>query len=524
MTTDFQDVRDQLLRDRLLQSTRRQFLGSGGFSLGAVALGSLLRGARGDTGRAEAAPGSGGLAGQAGVAPRAMHPPRAKRVIYLHMAGSPSQLDLFDYKPDLDRLHLQDAPASFLEGKRFAFIKGVPKVLAPQFRFAKQGQSGQWLSELWPHLSRVVDRLSVIRTVHTDQFNHAPAQLFVQTGSPRLGSASLGAWATYGLGTENDNLPGFVVLLSGGKTPDGGKSLWGSGFLPSVYQGVQCRTSDDPVLYLGDPRGLNRGLRRGMLDTLAEMNRAEYARTGDAETLTRIAQYELAYRMQLAVPQAMNLAEEPEHILRLYGAQPGFVSPAESADDPRVLYRGDDPTFANNCLLARRLIENGVRFVQLYDWGWDHHGSSPGESIDETLPIKCQQVDRAIAGLLTDLEQRGLLEETLVVWGGEFGRTPMLQNNVRSEFKKGFVGRDHHPFAYTMWMAGGGIRGGVAHGRTDEFGYYPVENPVSVRDLQATVLHLLGLDPHRFHFRSQGLDQRLIGPSDEGRVLTELLA
>ncbi|MFM8286311.1 MAG: DUF1501 domain-containing protein, partial [Planctomycetaceae bacterium] len=321
-------------RGAALFQTRRQFFSTGGFSLGAVALGSLLDGAAPHPARARETTASGHDPAAGGARPasrhRAMLPPRAKRVIYLHMAGSPSQLDLFDYKPELNRLHLQDAPPSFLEGKRFAFIKGVPKVLAPQFAFAQQGQSGQWLSELWPHLSRVVDRLCLIRTVHTDLFNHAPAQLFVHTGSPRLGNASLGAWATYGLGSENDNLPGFVVLLSGGKTPDGGKSLWGSGFLPSVYQGVQCRTTDDPVLYLGDPRGIDRGLRRDMLDTLAEMNRAEFARGADPETLTRIAQYELAYRMQLAVPKVMNLAEEPEHILRLYGAQPGFVSPAES--------------------------------------------------------------------------------------------------------------------------------------------------------------------------------------------------
>jgi hypothetical protein len=227
--------------------------------------------------------------------------------------------------------------------------------------------------------------------------------------------------------------------------------------------------------------------------------------------------------MQMAVPEAMDLSKEPQHILDLYGAQPGFVSKAESADDPRVLYKGDDPTFANNCLLARRLLENGVRFVQLYDWGWDHHGSSPGESIDETLPIKCQQIDRAITGLLSDLQQRGMLEDTLVIWGGEFGRTPMMQNNVNTELKKGFVGRDHHPYAYTMWMAGGGIKGGIAYGKTDEFGYYPVENPVGIRDLQATILHLLGLDPYRFHYSYQGLDQRLIGPTQEGKVLKEIL-
>jgi hypothetical protein len=440
------------------------------------------------------------------------------------MAGSPSQLELFEYKPELEKLHLKDAPPSFLAGKRFAFIKGVPKMLASQFRFSQQGQSGQWTSELLPHFSRVIDKTCVIRTVHTDQFNHAPAQLFIHTGSPRLGNPALGSWITYGLGSVNENLPGFVVLLSGGKTPDGGKSLWGSGFLPSVYQGVQCRTQGDPVLYLSNPAGIDRELRRRTLDTLGEMNRTAFNATGDQETLTRIAQYELAFRMQVSVPEAMDISKEPQHILDLYGARPGYVSPAESADDPRTTYKGDDPTFANNCLLARRLIENGVRFVQLYDWGWDHHGSSPGESIDETLPIKCRQVDRALFGLLTDLEQRGLLDETLVVWGGEFGRTPMMQNNVRTELRRGFVGRDHHTNAYTMWMAGGGIKAGLSYGRTDEFGYFPVENPVSIRDIQATIEYLVGLDPHRFSYPYQGLNNRLIGPTDEGRVLRDIIA
>jgi hypothetical protein len=450
--------------------------------------------------------------------------PRAKRVIYLHMAGSPSQLELFENKPELAKLTGKDCPKSFLEGKRFAFIRGTPTMLGGQFAFRRHGQSGQWLSELLPHFSRVVDRTCIVRTVHTDQFNHAPAQLFVHTGTPRLGNPALGSWVTYGLGSSNDNLPGFVVLLSGGKTPDAGKSLWGSGFLPSVYQGVQCRNTGDPVLYLGDPAGLGRPLRRRMLDTLAEMNDAEQRRSGDPETTARVAQYELAFRMQMAVPGVMDISKEPKHVLDLYGAKPGFVSVAESADDPRALYKGDDPTFANNCLLARRLVEAGVRFVQLYDWGWDHHGSSLGESVDETLPIKMQQTDRAIAGLLADLDQRGLLDETLVVWGGEFGRTPMMQNNVRTELKKGYIGRDHHPHAFTMWMAGGGIRPGLAYGQTDEFGYYPVEDPVSIRDVQATILHQLGLDPYRFSYRYQGLDNRLIGPTEEGRVLKPILA
>ncbi len=495
--------------------TRRHFFQSSSLGLGAIALQTLL--AR----DASATPQSPTQNPQSSKPP--MFAPKAKRVIYLHMPGSPSQLELFDYKPELEKLHLKDAPPSFLAGKRFAFIKGVPKILAGQFKFKQHGQSGQWVSELLPHFAKVVDKTCIIRTVNTDQFNHAPAQLYVQTGSPRLGNPAMGSWVTYGLGSVNENLPGFVVLLSGGKTPDGGKSLWGSGFLPSLYQGVQCRNTGDPVLYLSNPAGLDRSLRRRTLDALAKMNQAEYERSGDSETLTRIAQYELAYRMQTSVPEVMDISKESQHILDLYGAKPGYVSPAESADDPRLAYKGDDPTFANNCLLARRLIENGVRFVQLYDWGWDHHGSSLGESIDGTLPIKCQQIDRAIAGLLIDLEQRGLLDETLIVWGGEFGRTPMMQNNVRTELRKGYIGRDHHTNAYTMWLAGGGIKAGLAYGQTDEFGYFPTENPVSIRDLQATIQHVLGLDPHRFSYAYQGLNQRLIGPTDEGKVIKGIL-
>lgn len=505
------------LVDRVYLDTRRHLLRTAGLGFGAMAAQALLcRESSGQSGESVTGP-PGAAASQPMIAPR------AKRVIYLHMAGSPSQLELFEHKPDLAGLHMQDCPQSFLEGKRFAFIKGVPKILAGQFRFSQHGDSGQWISELLPHFASVVDRACVIRTMQTDQFNHAPSQLYLHTGSPRPGNPSFGSWVTWGLGSPNENLPGFVVLLSGGKTPDAGKSLWGSGFLPSIYQGVQCRTDGDPVLYLSNPSGMERNLRRRMLDTLAELNHAEFVRSGDPETQTRIAQYELAYRMQVSVPEVMDISREPKHILEMYGAHPGYVSPAESADDPRVLYRGDDPTFANNCLLARRLIESGVRFVQLYDWGWDHHGSSPGESIDETLPIKCQASDRAVAALIRDLEQRGLLEETLIVWGGEFGRTPMMQNNVNTELKKGFVGRDHHPYAFSMWLAGGGIRGGLAWGKTDEFGYYPVENPTSVRDLQATILYLLGLDPFRFSYLYQGLDNRLIGPTDEGRVLHEII-
>ena len=464
-----------------------------------------------------------GVEGQSPLS-RLHHSPRAKRVIWLHMAGSPSQLDTFQPKPALTEYDGKDCPAEYLKGERFAFIKGTPKMMGPVFDYKKHGQSGQWISELMPGLTSVIDDVCMIRSMHTDQFNHSPAQLLLHTGNPLLGYPSMGSWVTYGLGSGNENLPGFVVLASGGKTPSAGKSLWGSGFLPTLYQGVQCRTDGgDPILYLSDPKGISRKARRKTLDALKDLNEYQHKHVGDPETLTRISQYELAFRMQMSVPEVMNLSKEPEHILKLYGAKPGHVSEAESAADPRRLYKGNDPTFANNCLLARRLVENGVRFVQLYDWGWDHHGSSPGESIDETLPIKCQQIDRAIAGLITDLKQRGLFDQTLIVWGGEFGRTPMMQNNVNSTLKKGFYGRDHHPPAFTMWMAGAGIKPG-AYGKTDDIGYYIAENPVGIRDLQATILHQIGLNPHRFSFPYQGLNNRLIGPTEEGKVVKGILA
>ena len=486
--------------------TRRHFFGQAGLGFGSIALSSLLTR---DSAAAEEV---------------WQIPAKAKSVIYLHMAGSPSQLELFEHKPALSRLHNTECPQEYLEGKRFAFIRGVPKMLGSQCEFHQTGETGQWISDRLPHLAQVIDDICVIRSVHTEQFNHSPAQLFMHTGNSLLGYPSMGSWVTYGLGSENENLPGFVVLSSGGKTPSAGKSLWGSGFLPTVYQGVQCRTDGgDPILFLSNPDGLSRQARRKTLDAIGDLNRYQHEHIGDPETITRIAQYELSFRMQLSVPEVMDISRESINTLDLYGASPGHVSEAESAADPRQLYTGDDPTFANNCLLARRLVENGVRFVQLYDWGWDHHGSSPGESIDETLPIKCAQTDRAITALITDLKQRGMLDETLIVWGGEFGRTPMMQNNVNSELKKGFIGRDHHPHAFTMWMAGGGIRPG-GYGQTDDIGYYVAENPVSVRDLQATILHLIGIDPYRFSFPYQGLNNRLIGPTDEGTVLRELMA
>lgn len=487
--------------------TRRHFLGNTGLGLGSIALHSLL------AGEGKAAPSSGYKI-----------PAKAKSVIYLHMAGSPSQIDLFEHKPELTKHHGSDCPKELLEGKRFAFIKGVPKMLGPMFDYKQHGESGQWISELLPEFSKVVDKTCVIRSMHTEQFNHSPAQLLMQTGNSLLGYPSMGSWVTYGLGSENENLPGFVVLASGGKTPSAGKSLWGSGYLPTLYQGVQCRTDGgDPILYLSDPKGLSRAARRKTLDALKDINQFQHQQIGDPETLTRIAQYELAYRMQASVPEVMDISKEPQHVLDLYGAKPGHASEAESAADPRRLYKEDDPTFANNCVLARRLVENGVRFVQLYDWGWDHHGSSLGESIDETLPIKCRQIDKAVSGLLKDLEQRGLLEETLVVWGGEFGRTPMMQNNKNTKLVPKFIGRDHHPHAFTMWMAGGGIKPG-AYGQTDEIGYYITENPMGVRDLQSTILHQLGIDPHKFGYPYQGLNQRLIGPTDDGKVMQDILA
>lgn len=508
---------NDLRLQQALAVTRRQFFGGVGLGLGSLALSVLLE----RDGYAAPPPKAVGP-----LAPKPpMFAPKAKAVIYLHMAGSPSQLELFESKPELAKYDGKDCPEEFLKGKRFAFIKGVPKMLGPLFKFQQYGQSGQTISELLPHLASKADDICVIRSMFTDQFNHAPAQLFIHTGQPRFGYPSMGAWTTYGLGTENQDLPGFVVLTSGGKVPDAGKSVWGSGFLPTVYQGVQCRTDGgDPVLFLSNPAGMDRNLRRQTLDALHDLNAFQHQHVGDAETLTRIAQYELAYKMQISVPDVMDISKEPKSILDLYGAKPGYVSNIKDAEDPRADYKGDDATFANNCLLARRLVEKGVRFVQLYDWGWDHHGTAPGESCDVGLPVKCQQIDKAVAGLLTDLKQRGMLDSTLVIWGGEFGRTPMQQNNVRAERVKGYIGRDHHPYAFTIWMAGGGIKPGLSYGETDELAYYITKDKMTVRDLQATILHQLGLDPYRFSYPYQGLNQRLIGPTEEGKVVQGILA
>ncbi len=428
---------------------------------------------------------------------------KVKRVIYLHMLGAPSTLDLFHYKPELVKYNGKECPKEFLEGQRFAFIQGVPKLLGPQFPFQQYGQSGAWVSDQLPHLSKHVDDLCFVHTMVTEQFNHGPAELVVHTGQANLGHPSIGSWVTWGLGTENQDLPGFIVLLSGGQTPRAGKSVWGSGYLPSVYQGVQCRSSGDPVLNLRNPAGVGRDVRRSALDALGNLNRMTEAEFGDAETATRIAQYEMAFRMQMTAPEVMDISREPEEIRALYGATPGRES------------------FANNCLLARRLVENGTRFVQLFDWGWDSHGSNQEEALNIGFKKKCRDIDQPISALLTDLKQRGLLEDTLVVWSGEFGRTPMQENRGGADGK--FTGRDHNPNSFTLWMAGAGVKHGVSYGETDPLGYHVASKPVHVRDFHATLLHLLGIDAQKHTFPFQGLNQKLTGVKP-AKVIKDLLA
>jgi hypothetical protein len=476
--------------------TRRQFLHEAGrFSLGAIALGSLL-------GHAARAAAPSGPDPSSPLAPRPpMHAAKARAVIYLSMSGAPPSLDMFDWKPELKAHHMQDCPAKFLEGEKFAFIKGTPKLLGSPYAFQQHGQNGMWMGETLPHMARMVDELCWVKSMNTDQFNHAPAELLIYTGQMLNGGASLGSWVTYGLGSENQDLPGFVVLLSGGSDPTGGKACWGSGFLPGAYQGVQCRSVGDPILYVGNPAGMSRESRRKTLDALRQLNETEAALFGDPETVTRIQQYELAYRMQAAVPDAFSIDHEPQEIRDLYGAKPGKAS------------------FANNCLLARRLVERGVRFVQLFDWGWDLHGTGGNDDLIETFPRKCREVDQACYALIMDLKQRGMLDSTLVIWGGEFGRTPMNEARNGSTF----LGRDHHPHAFTMWFAGGGVKRGLILGETDELGYHITRDKVTVRDLQCTILHLLGLDPYRFSYRYQGLNNRFIGPANDGQIVKAML-
>ena len=478
--------------EQLQAITRRHFLGKTAHGLGAIALASLLKHSLPAAVTSPSNP----------LAPRLPHfAGKAKRVIYLHLTGSPPHLDLFDYKPELVKRDGQDCPDAFLKGKRFAFTSGTPKLLGTRRTFAQYGKGGVWMSDAIPHLHSVADELCVIRSMTTDQFNHAPAELLVYTGSPRSGRPSIGSWVTYGLGTENQNLPGFVVLISSGVQPNGGKNSFGSGFLPSVYQGVQCRSKGDPVLYASDPPGIDRDVRRMSLDTLRDLNEIQGRELGHPETQTRIAQYELAYRMQMSVPEVMDINRESAATIEAYGAKPG------------------ESSFANNCLLARRLVEQGVRYVQLFDWGWDFHGTNPGEDIRDGLTKKCATMDRPVAALLKDLRQRGLLDDTLVVLGGEFGRTPFREGRTA---KGDILGRDHFPDCYTMVAAGGGLKGGFTYGESDELGFSVAQDKVSVYDLQATLLHQLGFNHERLTYRFQGRDYRLTDV--EGQVVRSILA
>jgi hypothetical protein len=477
----------------LLRSTRRHFFARCGVGLGSMALASLL-----DEGRAR-----GNERGPADdpLAPRPGHfAPRAKSIIFLFMAGGPSQLELFDFKPELLRRHDQPIPDSFLAGKRFAFMntfsKEHPKLLATSRTFARHGQSGAYVSECLPELAKVVDDLAFVKSMATEPINHAPAKLFVNTGTTQFGRPSLGAWVSYGIGSESRDLPGFVVLQSGPRGPRGGAPLWGSGFLPSTYQGVPLRQGPEPILDLARPPGVAEARQRQAIDAIRDLNSERLRAVGDPEIAARIASYEMAYRMQTSAPELIDLSGESKATLDLYGAEPGR------------------PSFAVNCLLARRLVERGVRFVQLYHADWDHHGG-PGQDLKGSLDTVCRDIDRPCAALIGDLKARGMLDSTLVVWGGEFGRTPM--GEVREH-----IGRNHHVDAYTMWLAGGGVRPGITLGATDDFGFSPIEDRVHVHDLQATILHLLGLDHERLTYRYQGRDFRLTDVG--GQVVTKLLA
>ena len=461
-----------------LHRSRRWFFEQCGVGLGSIALSHLL---------AES-----GLAATDPLAPKQPHfAPKAKRVIFLFMAGAPSHLELFDYKPQLAKFNGTLPPADLLKGYRAAFINPNSTLLGPKFKFDKYGKAGAELSELLPHLASIADDITIVKSMTTDAFNHAPAQLLMNTGTQLFGRPSMGAWVTYGLGSESRDLPAFVVFSSGVKGPSGGNSCWGSGYLPTVYQGVQFRGSGDPVLYLSNPAGVDNELQRDSLDTIGKLNRARLKVTGDPEIATRINSFEMAFRMQSSAPELMDITRESKATLDMYGAEPG------------------KPSFANNCLLARRLVERGVRFVQLYHEAWDQHGNLTAD-----LKKNCHNTDQACAALVKDLKQRGMLDDTLVIWGGEFGRTPMVQG--------GDDGRDHHPNAFTMWLAGGGTKPGITIGESDELGFNVTNDPVHVHDLQATALHLLGFDHTKLTFRFQGRDFRLTDV--HGNVAKKLLA
>ena len=462
-------------------TARRWFFKQCGVGVGSLALGQLLR--------------DQGFASPASVNPMEPKQPhfaaRAKRVIYLFMAGAPSHLELFDNKPELTKWNGKLPPAELLKGYRAAFINPSSTLLGPKFKFARHGQSGSEVSELLPHLASVVDDISIIKSMHTDAFNHAPGQIFMNTGSQQFGRPSMGSWTTYGLGSESTDLPAYVVFSTGAKGTSGGASNWGNGFLPSLHQGVMFRNAGDPVLYLSNPKAVDAEMQRDSLETIRHLNQKHLDVVGDPEIATRINSFEMAYRMQSSAPELMDLNREPKHILDLYGAEPGKTS------------------FANSCLLARRLVERGVRFVQIFHEAWDQHGNLTAD-----LKKNCRDTDQACAALIKDLKQRGLLEDTLVIWGGEFGRTPMVQG--------GSDGRDHHPNCFSMWMAGGGVKKGLTYGESDDFGFNAAKDKVHVHDLHATLLHLLGFDHTQLTYRFQGRDFRLTDIA--GEVVSKLIA
>jgi hypothetical protein len=478
----------------LQEQTRRHFFNQCGVGVGSIALANLLsdssRGASSEVSEVSTDP----------LSPKPTHfPARAKRVIYMFMAGGPSQLDMFDHKPMLNQLNGQPIPQSYLEGKRFAFMDSSHRInlLGTRRQFQQHGQCGAWVSDLLPYTARIVDDLTIVHTCKTDLFNHAPAKLFMNTGTGQFGRPSLGSWLTYGLGSECKDLPGFVVLQSGPRGPRGGSVLWGSGMLPSTYQGVPLRNQGEPILNLTTPASVTNEQQVQVLKAVGKLNAKRLSETGDEEISTRINAYEMAYRMQTSAPALMDTSGETQETLDLYGIK-----------DPK------EASFARNCLLARRLIERGVRFVQLYHTNWDHHGG-PTENLEEHLPTISREIDQSGAALVLDLKQRGLLEDTIVVWGGEFGRTPM--GEVRES-----TGRNHHIDAFTMWFAGGGFKPGLSFGETDEFGFGPIGQSVHVRDIHATLLNQLGLNHERLSVRSQGLDFKLTGVQP-ARVVRELL-
>lgn len=469
----------------MLSFTRRHFFQECGYGLGKIALASMLTGAR-----------SGGQSPRNPLAPRPGHfRPRARAIIHLFMAGAPSQLELFDFKPELTRLEGRPIPPEIIGGQRYAFIRPDAATLGPRFPFRRHGQSGAELSTMLPHLGTVADELCLVKSMRTDQFNHGPAQIFLNTGFAQPGRPSLGAWVVYGLGAVTENLPGFIVMSTGSGI-SGGAANWASGFMPTHYAGIRLRNASEPFLNVNSPTGHDADVQRDTLDVVSSLNRRRLDQVGDPEIATRIASYEMAFRLQTSAPELMDLRNESQETLRLYGC------------DPAV------PSFARACLLARRLIERGVRFINIYHEGWDAHSDVAGNIRNNT-----RVTDQASAALVKDLKRRGLLDETLVIWGGEFGRTPMVESNTALGRS---LGRDHHPQAFTIWMAGGGVRAGVTHGATDELGFHVVENPVHIHDLQATILHLLGLDHERLTYHHAGRDFRLTDV--HGEVVRDILA